>query len=281
MFSYYYLLCPFIFPGSKELNILLILEAITLVRTMPGDCHFQNKWLLMAEFEKWLKPSNNSKVAFCSLCMKDINLGTRGISNVRSHASSKMHLDIVKSVSKQVDIAESMGVKKIAKTPRISPCGSNDSPINSTSQTSSSTSKHNFIAQSSSYKDNITKAEILFCLKLVASHTPLHFAADLNEMLRMAFPDSDIASGFQLGNNKAAYTINHGIAIYYERKNLSVVAKCKFLVAQFDESLNKISQRGQMDLHLRYVNDDNMIESLYLTSAFLGKATANLSANLS
>ena len=34
MFSYYYLLCPFIFPGSKELNILLILEAMTLVRTI-------------------------------------------------------------------------------------------------------------------------------------------------------------------------------------------------------------------------------------------------------
>ena len=50
--------------------------------------------------------------------------------------------------------------------------------------------------------------------------------------------------------------------------------KSKFLVCQFDESLNKISHRGQMDLHIRYIDEDNIVQTKYVTSAFLGKATA-------
>ena len=43
----------------------------------------------------------------------------------------------------------------------------------------------------------------------------------------------------------------------------------------FDESLNQVVQRGQMDLVVRYFDDAaNQVITKYLTSVFLGRATA-------
>ena len=39
-------------------------------------------------------------------------------------------------------------------------------------------------------------------------------------------------------------------------------------------SLNKISQKGQMDLHIKFMDDDGLVQTKYVTSAFLGRATA-------
>lgn len=41
----------------------------------------------------------------------------------------------------------------------------------------------------------------------------------------------------------------------------------------FDESLNKIAQKGQMDVIVRYWKD-NQVHTRYLTSMFLGHAAA-------
>ena len=39
------------------------------------------------------------------------------------------------------------------------------------------------------------------------------------------------------------------------------------------ESLNKISQRGQMDIHVRFLNE-NKIQARYFTAVFLSRARA-------
>ena len=91
--------------------------------------------------------------------------------------------------------------------------------------------------------DAVTRAEIIWAFKLVDSHAPLNFCKDLGDVLKTAFPDSEIAQGFKMSDNKAAYVMNHGIAPYYERMNNKIVNSSKFMVAQFDENLNKISQR--------------------------------------
>lgn len=243
---------------------------------MPGQCHFQNKWLLMPEFAEWLKPGKTSVVGWCGYCMKEINVSGRGIANVRSHATGKCHTENAKTIAKQVNIAESM--KKFI---RPSSAEKNNSSEDSASRQivainpTPSTSMQAVLAPSSTYRDQVTTAEILFALKLVAGHTSLRFAEDLNLLLRTAFPDSELIRGFQMSDDKAAYVICHGLAVFFERKNSSSIANSKFLVAQFDESLNKISQRSQMDLHIRFINDDNLVEAMYLTSAFLGNTTAD------
>ena len=47
------------------------------------------------------------------------------------------------------------------------------------------------------------------------------------------------------------------------------------IVALFDESFNKISKRGQMDMHVLYWdNNRNYVTTRYYHSEFMGKASA-------
>ena len=51
--------------------------------------------------------------------------------------------------------------------------------------------------------------------------------------------------------------------------------KFRLFIAIFDESYNKISKRGQMDLHVRFWDiENNCVATRYFNSKFLGKAAA-------
>ena len=51
---------------------------------------------------------------------------------------------------------------------------------------------------------------------------------------------------------KASYSIAHGLAPYFHDLVYNSVLQCDNIVACFDESLNEIVQKGQMDLCVRY-----------------------------
>ena len=82
----------------------------------------------------------------------------------------------------------------------------------------------------------------------------MNFADNLTELVATAFPDSEIAKSFTLSTTKASYVINHGLAHYYERKISKDLQSCEYLVAQFDESLNRISKKQQMNVHIRFID---------------------------
>ena len=62
------------------------------------------------------------------------------------------------------------------------------------------------------------------------------------------FPDSDIASSFKMQKDKAAYVVTYGLCPFFQDQVSDIVRKCKFFSISFDESLNKVSQKGQMDI---------------------------------
>jgi hypothetical protein len=89
------------------------------------------------------------------------------------------------------------------------------------------------------------------------------------------FPDNVIAKKFTLGAAKVAYVIAYGLAPYFESALTDQVAGCDFYVASFDEALNDVAQRGQMDIILRFWDSFiNQVNTRYLSSMFLGHATA-------
>lgn len=91
----------------------------------------------------------------------------------------------------------------------------------------------------------------------------------------MAFPDSEIASKMNLGKTKVAYTVVFGIAKYFENEMTNLLATTTEIVLGFDESLNKISQKKQMDIVFRFWDETkNEVATRYFTSAFLGKSSA-------
>nr|XP_042895913.1 uncharacterized protein LOC122268951 [Parasteatoda tepidariorum] len=57
---------------------------------------------------------------------------------------------------------------------------------------------------------------------------------------------------------------------------LKCIDNAKFYTLLFDESLNKATQQKQLDIHIHFWNPDkNIVETRYLTSAFLGHSVAD------
>jgi hypothetical protein len=108
--------------------------------------------------------------------------------------------------------------------------------------------------------DELTKAELLWAMKTVVSHSSFNSANGSAELLANMFPDSEIAKNVMIASTKMAYLINYGSATFFREDLQDVLAKADLFVTCFDESLNKvIAQRGQMDLAVRYYmkNEDN------------------------
>ena len=89
------------------------------------------------------------------------------------------------------------------------------------------------------------------------------------------FPDSNIAQQFSLGKDKAGYYIHFGLAPFIKQKLVSLVNTCPFYVLLFDEALNRISQKEQMDIHVRFWHPElNEVHTRYFNSVFLGHTKA-------
>ena len=56
------------------------------------------------------------------------------------------------------------------------------------------------------------RAEILWVLKVVITHSSLQFCENVNELFQAMFSDSKIAESFELGKTKCGYFINYGLA---------------------------------------------------------------------
>ena len=124
-------------------------------------------------------------------------------------------------------------------------------------------------------KDDVTRAEIIWALNGVMCHSSLRGNANSASLFAQMFPDSDIASRFQMQKDKNSYVVTYGLGPYFQEMLSSTVQKCPFFAISFDESLNKVSQKGQMDIVVRFWNDaTDEVTTRYLTSTFLGHASS-------
>ena len=96
------------------------------------------------------------------------------------------------------------------------------------------------------------------------------------------FLDSVIAKSFTCGEKKCAYVVCivcYGLAPFYVQQLTDKTKLLDCFVLLFDESLNKFMQTKQLDIHVRSFDvTQNAVSTHYLTSAFLGHATAALMA---
>jgi len=130
--------------------------------------------------------------------------------------------------------------------------------------------------QSFAARDEVTKAEVLWTLKSVMSHQSYNSATGLNDLLMRMFPDSDIASKFRLGADKMAYIVKFGLAPYFYEELVSELNFAEHYVIAFDESMNRICQEEQMDMHVRFWDSSaNRVANRYLGSSFLGHTAAD------
>ena len=71
-------------------------------------------------------------------------------------------------------------------------------------------------------------------------------------LLTAVFPDSEIAKRFHCGRIKAGYVAHFGLALYFNDIFYSEISTYPYYAVSFDESLNDVVQKGQMDLNERY-----------------------------
>lgn len=123
-------------------------------------------------------------------------------------------------------------------------------------------------------KDEVTKAEILWAMNKVMTHSSDRSSGNSSDLFPLMFPDSIIAQQFKMHKDKLGYMVTFGLGPHFQNSLAQEVSKCEFFCLSFDESLNKIAQKGQMDIVVRYWDSSlNQVSTRYLTSTFLGHAT--------
>ena len=215
---------------------------------MPGGkTRFQSSWLEQEDSNKqkiglWCVKGSSDFEVKCLWCCKSWSCANSGIEQVLEHAKGKKHEDKAKLQSKAqprlVATATSTGEKTLAL--RV----------------------HN---------DDVIKAEILWCLNLAKNNFSFRSCEDLSILTEM-FPDSKIAQDFSLGYTKAAYVVTDGIAPHLLAEQVKFINESKTpITLHYDES-TQAQVKKQLDLHLRYWNDNGNVVSTFYRSTMLGHA---------
>ena len=78
------------------------------------------------------------------------------------------------------------------------------------------------------------------------------------------FVDSEIAQNMKIGKTKCGYVLVHGIFPHFKDILMKSLQEAPFIVISFDESFNSVVKKGQMDLLIRYWdNDKNRVVTRY------------------
>ena len=150
----------------------------------------------------------------------------------------------------------------------VSPTNAQLNQSKSPTQSKSQKNLNNFVELS-----HVTKAEIIWCLKCVQQIWSFNSMCDMSELFQLIFP-ATTADKFSLGKTKYMHAINYGLSPYFFGELLRSIKSCGEVVC-FDEVLNKIVQKCQMDNTIRYYdNDINKVASCYFSSSFLGSSSA-------
>lgn len=91
------------------------------------------------------------------------------------------------------------------------------------------------------------------------------------------FPDSAIAQNFQCGKTRCSYLIKFGLAPYFQGKLTETLNKsdCYYSLS-FDESLNSFLQKEQMDLYVRFWDEESQkVVVRFFGSQYMGHTRAS------
>ena len=101
------------------------------------------------------------------------------------------------------------------------------------------------------------RAEVLWVLNVVINHFSLCLCLGLNDLFKSMFPDSEIAKWIILvSKTKCECLINCRLVSFFKDDLLKLINVSPYCVILYDESMRKIQQDGQMDLQVRYWDDN-------------------------
>jgi hypothetical protein len=257
---------------------------------------FNINWLSEPLFASWLQQvKDNCHEARCILCKKNFQLSNMGRQAVVSHQHSQQHMKIAKATSTQpalhsvlpnpqtpLNVSTEAGVVHVVslqsepelQSATITTADDSAAIVPAAQPITNAAPKQKSLT-GYAYNDAVTKSEILWALHVIAKHQSYRSCDNLKELFIAMFPDSSIAQKFTLGAAKIAYCVVYGLAPYFKSELTDLVSECEFYVVCFDEALNQVAQRGQMDIVVRFWDSStNAVNTRYLSSVFHGHATA-------
>ncbi|CAF3042122.1 unnamed protein product [Rotaria sp. Silwood2] len=212
----------------------------------------------------WLKKGSTSTAFKCSLCQTgDLSCGNQGWKAIEQHMNINKHKEILRQWKQNA---------KFRVTNQTRP----DSADSSTSTSSgipvldTNTNKNKPLT----LDDQVTKAEILWSLKVAHKGLSYNSCNELNELFSSMFPDSAVVGNFSIQADKMSYVISHGLGPYFKKKVIEDVKKADKFVLIFDEQTNNQNKR-QLDMLLRYwSNKKQCVVNRFYKSVILGHAYA-------
>ena len=153
-------------------------------------------------------------------------------------------------------------------------------PVQKTTDTASNSSKPKQV-QTKFFKKSepVEKVEILIAMKSVVSHISRSSLDDFAQLCKVMFTDKTIASDLCLGGTKIGYVVNFSLGPYYKDKVMKTLvpenAVCPKFVSCFVESVNNVSTKKQLDVHIILFDENaRQIKINYIGSEYIGPEDA-------
>ena len=222
-------------------------------RTKKKETFFDKSWLSDPEFSLWLLKGNSETTFQCRVCpekekMKFKTLGDMGVGALKKHAVNSLLLSKAQIQPKQQQ-QQQLESNNSNNNQNITP-----GPIPSI-----------FCLRYSVY------AEIIWALYCVQHGLSDNSMKEFGETLRVMCPSSPEAQNFKMASTKLMYVVNHGLYPYFKELLQTEVAAAPYITPMFDESMNDVLQKSEMDVHIRYWDDtENKVKVRYFDSRFLG-----------
>lgn len=121
--------------------------------------------------------------------------------------------------------------------------------------------------------DPATKAEIIWCLKCVASHFSAKSCDGIKAVFAAMFPG--IPETFSLGRTKSTYILTHALGPYFREQMVSDM-DIPYYSLQYDETTNHENVKELQVLIKFWSKSESRVVVCHLETFFLGKATAEV-----
>lgn len=248
---------------------------------MSGTTTFQEAWLSDPEFKSWIKRIDQKpKSAYCMLCRAEFSLSNMGRQALKSHMKAKKHVSATSSKSQSLlefvhASAQQPAVASSSTPNKVGEIAGSSSGSLSVAAAAVTSKPAKVTVDSFAFKSDLTEAETLWSIETVMTHKSLRTAEKDVTIMKRMFKDSSVAEKMKLKKDKIAYVLLYGVAPYYRQELTEELKAVSFYVVGFDESLNKISKKQQMDITVRYWDPAmRQVATRYLTSVFLGRSRA-------
>lgn len=232
-----------------------------------GHTSFKDEWLDTTLYPDWgwLKKLEKDRFkAFCSLCQNSFDIANMGISSIRSHAKGKKHCQKVKDSSGSNKLmcfvvptssspstsSVQNNIESLKSSPEVEPSGisqrSEELAINQPSTSASPNPMSKFLLN-----DEVITAEIIWAINQIMTHSSGRSFGACSDIFKIMFKDSEIASKFSMHKDKLGYVVTYGLGPFFQNELANKVKACPYFSVSFDESLNDVAQKKQMDIVVR------------------------------